>query len=624
MLKKLVLALLLASTGVTAQNITGTVDAVKDSTKDTTTLTMTLDPGQIYSTGNLVQQTTTSTGSTWIGAVYQDNLTCWGPGGQGYCGPSPIVRPGNNINFSYGWSDIYQQVQLSTSSALSVSGLRVNGYNFGFTAKNGNGWDDGRTDNLFAYVQFNDNNGNTLYNRTHNLTQQFGWTNFNYNETFTNPYALTDLSSVRYGFVGSDNNGWAGTYGPEIYNISFSLKYSVDPCATNPMYSPTCPGYIDALNKLLPPASTTATFEAASETIVTAPITPTVVEPIATVVSSSPILQPVVASVVSAPAPVTTSTASNSPTSNTQNSKEPNSGSTSLALSIISKNQERDAAGAVVAQSAVSQAQAAANQAQQEAQSVASNAVANSTTNNSASNNNQSSSGNGIRVNTSSISGMNLALQPGMSSISTTASGQQNNNLMVVQQQTTGSMGVMNSSQALNTSTSTQSTSQVTTEISYALPLLQPTIQITNNVAVTMTSLIEEKPSTLILNSNITRPTEVTSVLPSNFLTDRTNPLTDIVEGKQNIPQNSTTAISGPSVNTNTSDNELASGVSINKMALAPTGYNDYLNFTLRDTSFYSPKEVYKNQKNVDNTRALRQLSSDRKHKDMVEMQYAK
>ena len=23
------------------------------------------------------------------------------------------------------------------------SGLRVNGYNFGFTAKNGNGWDDG-------------------------------------------------------------------------------------------------------------------------------------------------------------------------------------------------------------------------------------------------------------------------------------------------------------------------------------------------------------------------------------------------------------------------------------------------------------------------------------------------
>jgi hypothetical protein len=40
--------------------------------------------------------------------------------------------------------------------------------------------------------------------------------------------------------------------------------------------------------------------------------------------------------------------------------------------------------------------------------------------------------------------------------------------------------------------------------------------------------------------------------------------------------------------------------------------------------AFYAPKEVYKNQRNVDNQRALRTLTSDSKHREMVEMQYAK
>jgi hypothetical protein len=57
-------------------------------------------------------------------------------------------------------------------------------------------------------------------------------------------------------------------------------------------------------------------------------------------------------------------------------------------------------------------------------------------------------------------------------------------------------------------------------------------------------------------------------------------------------------------------------------MAIAPTGYGDYLNFTMRDVAFYAPKEVYKNQKNVDNARLLRQLTNDAKHREMVDQQY--
>lgn len=211
-----------------------------------------LDPTQIYNTGNIVVPTTTTSGSTWINGVYQDSLTCWAWGNPGYCGPNPIVGPSNTINFSFGYTDLYQQQSIAGLLPESGTGLRINGYNFSFTAKNGNGWDDGRVDILYAYVQLNDKNNISLVNQTYNLNSQFNWTTFNYNHTFPTPYAAATVGSVRYGFIGKDNNNWAGPYGPEIYNISFGLKYSVDPCFVNVLSSPNCPGYLAALNKLQP------------------------------------------------------------------------------------------------------------------------------------------------------------------------------------------------------------------------------------------------------------------------------------------------------------------------------------------------------------------------------------
>jgi hypothetical protein len=42
------------------------------------------------------------------------------------------------------------------------------------------------------------------------------------------------------------------------------------------------------------------------------------------------------------------------------------------------------------------------------------------------------------------------------------------------------------------------------------------------------------------------------------------------------------------------------------------------------DVAFYAPKEIYKNQKTVDNARTLRGLQggSDRLHQEMVNQQY--
>lgn len=107
-----------------------------------------LDPTQLYNTGNIVQPTPQGGPTPWVNGVYQDNLTCWAGGDPGYCGPNAIVRPGNNINFSYGLTNLYQMQSVADALPNSGTGLRVNGYNFSFMAKNGNGWDDGRLDVL--------------------------------------------------------------------------------------------------------------------------------------------------------------------------------------------------------------------------------------------------------------------------------------------------------------------------------------------------------------------------------------------------------------------------------------------------------------------------------------------
>jgi hypothetical protein len=74
-------------------------------------------------------------------------------------------------------------------------------------------------------------------------------------------------------------------------------------------------------------------------------------------------------------------------------------------------------------------------------------------------------------------------------------------------------------------------------------------------------------------------------------------------------------------VNKSAQPNELAGGVDIASIAKQPAGYQNY-SFTLTDAQFYSPKEIYKNQNNVDNARALRQLSSDQLHQQLIQQQY--
>ena len=279
---------------------------------------------------------------------------------------------------------------------------------------------------------------------------------------------------------------------------------------------------------------------------------------------------------------------------------------------------------------AIAQAQQAATQAQQEAVSVASNAVSNSLSMNAVSINSQQSSGNGIKVNSNTSNSSNFSLQTGISSINNVGMSPQGSqtSMTVLQQNSSGvGINVLNSQPVVVSSVVPQQTTNVNSVTSVILPLLPPTSQVPSLNVTQPQVVVEQSQQTQQItsqNNNITNQTNEVAMSSPNFLTDKSNPLTDIVEGKQNIPQSTTTTMTGPVVNKNAQDNEVAGGVDINKMAIAPTGYGDYLNFAMRDVAFYAPKEVYKNQRNVDNARALRLLTNDSKHREMVEMQYAK
>jgi hypothetical protein len=207
----------------------------------------TVDP----TTGNLINTgtTPTDTTSTWNNGVYVNQL-CFYAGEPGNCGPNPSIGNGGSINFSYGLTDLNQVVNINRALAAGGTGVQLSGFNFGFTAKNGNGWDGGQQDYLAAYVKLYGSGGNEIanYDYSSSTNQLYNWTNFKFSETFATPYVASSLSTAQVGFVGRDNNFWAGNYGPEIINVSFDLKYKVDPCATNPAYSATCAGFSGILN----------------------------------------------------------------------------------------------------------------------------------------------------------------------------------------------------------------------------------------------------------------------------------------------------------------------------------------------------------------------------------------
>lgn len=533
---------------------------------------------QIDSTGNVVNN------SNWNNAVYQNSLTCWSYGDPGYCGPLPIVRPGGNINFSYGTTDLYQVQAVANILPNSGTGLVVNGFNFGFTAKNGNGWDNGRQDYLGAYVTFYNKTGNVAanYDYTQYTNRQYNWSTFNFSETFATPYAAPELSNVRYGLVGRDNNFWQGPYGPEVMNVNFSLKYSVDPCSTNKFYSPSCAGYFDALAKLAPQSTATTDTVVAYTPPPDAPEPPppSPSQPGPQPAPGSPPPPPGSPPPPGAPQQTQQQSPATAPALASSSQEKSSSGAPNVgfALSLIAKNSDREKAIAQQAvTSSIAEAQAAGDKAQQVATQTAASAVAMSTTSAET-----SFSGSGIQTSSSSSSRS--------VSLATTATQQTATN-------------VLQTAQGFSVTSSQQQTAQ----LQLLTPATLEQMQTTQNYSIFAVQEYRQQESEQVSQQ-------------ISFLTDLNNPIKQILDAQQTQQQQQDQP--QQTQRRDTTPNELATGVNLAQMAITPQGYASYTNFVLRDASFYEPKEVYKNQQVVDNVRVLRGLGSDQKHRDLINLQY--
>ena len=560
----------------------------------------TLLPGQIYTTSDIVQQTNQGGPSSWTNGIYQNSLTCWSYGDPGYCGPSAIVRPGNNINFSYGTTNLYQLQSIAGLLPDSGNGLLVNGYNFKFTAKNGNGWDDGRVDYLTAYVNFYGPTGSTAFNKTYDLNYKFNWTNFNFSENFSTPFASKDLSSVQYGFVGRDNNFWAGPYGPEVNSISFNLKYSVDPCFVNVLSSPNCPGYLEALAKLQP----STPIAEATAVVATQP----------TPVETSITIQPaILATTVQQSANIATI----SPTTSQSTQQKPQL-STGKILSIISGVQAQVAATErAVVQQVVQETNKQASRAVQEAESVASTQSQQSLE---IAQQLQQAQTQQAQVKQPQV--QQTQVQQNFQNTNT----QQNflninrqDNLTILPEGNKPIYQIATITTQNNTISNfqnfTQNTNQQNNESQQQYSLAVPPQLLSTITATTNTENIKPYvvPKQEFVQEIKTEQKELTN--PANVLES-------FLVSKPLI-ENATQQQQYKPINQKAQDSELASGITIATIAKQPQGFETYMAI-LQDVSFYKPTEIYKNQTTVDNQRVMRALNSasDIKHKELVDSQY--
>ena len=588
---------------------------------------------QVDTTGNLTNFTNQATGttSTWQNAgTIGQQLTCWEAGGPGYCGPLPRVAAwgsgSNVINFSYGLTDLNQVVNIKNALPNSGTGLQVNGFNFSFQAKNGNGWDNGMQDYLTAYVNiYNNTNSKVLESYNYDLNSKYNWTQFSYSETFKSAYGVPDLGNAQYGFIGKDNNFWVGPYGPEITAVSFSLKYSVDPCANNPLYSTSCRGYNDAMAKLNPvvvipedappppPDGSPPPPPPGSPPPEGAPPPP----------GSPPGPGPGPGNNPNGPAP------SNQPPlqgggqqikpGETKTASDNKAGpSLGTVLSMISSNQARigNEAKSVV-QAAESAAAKDALQAQEQSESVAASAVGQSNTTITTASNTSTNSSTQTQGAAGPMSGAtqtNVGKVEVLKSNSPTQTADMNSTSVA-----TFTIEVLKPATQSNISNDNTSTTSSVAMVNNSY--VQPSIENITGLQTMNTSSESARYELFSLRSPINLNIEIETPQLEGIKMGTRSVLNDAIEERPVTQNTNTQEQKTDSVNRNVQPNDLAGNVDISKMATQPQGYQAY-SLAMPDVAFYAPKEIYKNQVNVDNARVLRQLSSDKLHQDLVNQQY--
>jgi len=521
-------------------------------------------------------------------------------------GFSNVVNTNNLLDSTKGGLSLNQAFAINTALQSAGVGAMIHGFNYGFNYRVGQSFSgctatnqDGSCSwymNIPAYanatVSLTNSSNQTIHSKSYSFTGD------GTSGSVSDKYLLP--SSMNQSLLGTGRIvGSASGTNSSIEGAWATMIYTADPCIANPLYSSNCKGYAIAIARQLAPASTSTTDGTQTSTMdpatgmsandPTQPPPPPGSPPPPPGSEPPPGSQP--------PPPGSTQTASSNPSSTPANQPPPQGGSSqpkagevktagdttsksspslSSVMSMISSNQARIGNEAkTVVQAAESAAAKDAQQAQQQAENVAGSLTTQSIT----SSMTQSSTGTSIVSVASSQSQASVVNVTSVSQTSVVNIG----GLRPATQSVFADPGV--------------SVSSSMTQGQFDMYSLQAPPSINN------------------------RQPDVEVPQNEGIKVGGRSALNDAMEQRPMLSNANVQEQKTESVNRNVQPNELAGGVDITRMATQPAGYQAY-SFALADAPFYAPKEIYKNQVNVDNARVLRQLSSDKLHQDLVNLQY--
>jgi hypothetical protein len=188
----------------------------------------------VDSTGNLIT-------NDWSGAVTNTTVVSGDGSHTQSSGPTPIYNPDTNTTtFSYSQMTTSQAIAINQALSAAGTGIQVNGFNYSWEYYNQE-WNRGT---LSANISLYSSNNSLLESYNYSLGQTTsGWTSYSGIQNFNSIYAPSSLSNLTVSFTGRDDRFWAGYYGPMVRNVEVGLRYSIDPCVTDPQSSPSCPGF---------------------------------------------------------------------------------------------------------------------------------------------------------------------------------------------------------------------------------------------------------------------------------------------------------------------------------------------------------------------------------------------
>jgi len=178
-------------------------------------------------------------GASWTGPFVGTNTD--GGGFSGGHVPAWNSTTGTWM-FGYNQGTVSYSTSIPAAFANAGPGILVNGFTYSWNYYN----QDMSRGTLSSNINITNSAGAVLHSYNYTMPQTTaGWTNMSGVQNFGAQYSPLSLGNLNFSLTGKDDRWWAGYYGPQIKDIDVRLKYSVDPCAANPLYASHCPGFND-------------------------------------------------------------------------------------------------------------------------------------------------------------------------------------------------------------------------------------------------------------------------------------------------------------------------------------------------------------------------------------------